>query len=874
MYKKFPCYYPGDFNPPTKFHINTVEWLLNRPEIGHVYVVLGNHDKNQLYQDKKAKLWEMLIKSSFSPNVSVIKSVKHHQIKEIKNHIGKKKETPFYIALDEGLAKSLELQKHFDEFPNYSMEIIPSQFKKSSDSMIKAVVDDDKRKVKSLLPDTFNDQSVKDYIEILKNQDDPESPQERSPYIDYKQKYINKFNDGFWSNVFEHVANSISINESLDEDIKAGTFTAYHRTQIDDPKKFNLGFKTGGGAGAMYGPGIYLTYELKDQLKDGMKAYGPTIVEYEIKNNNKFLIFDKDQAKKVFGSDISLIGQLKKILSGNFLKFYKDNKEEIDKLNSLFRGNKYDYSSEIAYPISKIPNIEKYVDGMIFTGRQDARVLALYNTNIGNPIRYSKDDAKSWNSMKNKSSYKIGRDERGDSKKLNFLNIANRGDFKDLSNEEKKKYVEKIIEKGYVLPDKQFEYVPDDLKKKYIERVIENGYPLPDKQFEYASDDLKKKYVEKRIENGNPLPDKEFEYASDNLKKKYIERVIEKGYGLSDKQFKYASDDLKKYYIEKRIENGYELSDKQFYSLSDDLKKKYVEKRIENGYPLPDKQFEYVPDDLKKKYVEKIIERGYVLFDKQFEYVPDDLKKKYIERVIENGYPLPDKQFEYVPDDLKKKYIERVIENGNPLPDKQKEWAEKHNIELNESFNFSQISDDEKKLMYKIFSDAYKATTGTSWDEEKFMSRAKNWDFYGDEKGYVAVRRQYSGYSKLVGVAGNSKSILNGLNELEKENIPVWGMVSKEIQKIMNKKGYKTPNAIVMNVLLRLIPKSVFGGADYKINLDGSITLDYEDTGKATKYFVGNDRYFDELKKQIASGALDKIEGINKKTIENIKNFF
>ena len=73
MYNKFPCYYPGDFNPPTKYHLNTMEWLLGRPEIGHVYIVIGNNDQNQLTQEKKVKLWEMLIRHSFSPNVSILK---------------------------------------------------------------------------------------------------------------------------------------------------------------------------------------------------------------------------------------------------------------------------------------------------------------------------------------------------------------------------------------------------------------------------------------------------------------------------------------------------------------------------------------------------------------------------------------------------------------------------------------------------------------------------------------------------------------------------------------------------------------------------------------------------------------------------------
>ena len=218
MYKKFPCYYPGDFNPPTKFHLNTVEWLLSRPEIGHVYIVVGNHDKNQLYQEKKVELWEMLIKSAFSPNISIIKSKEDHQVQEIKNVVGKKKEAPFYIALTEKMGRNMDLQKAFEEFKHYQMEIIPSQFNASSKQLIDAVVKGDKATVKTLLPDNITEKGVEDYIEILKKGQDPEAPQENSPYIDYKNQYINKFNDGFWTNVFTPMVNeSISYKEALND---------------------------------------------------------------------------------------------------------------------------------------------------------------------------------------------------------------------------------------------------------------------------------------------------------------------------------------------------------------------------------------------------------------------------------------------------------------------------------------------------------------------------------------------------------------------------------------------------------------------------------------------------------------------------------
>jgi len=259
----------------------------------------------------------------------------------------------------------------------------------------------------------------------------------------------------------------LEVGSRINEEIKAGTFRGYHRSQIDEPTKFNTGFVPGGGAGAMYGPGIYMTYELEDQLNPGMEDYGPTIVEYEVKNNGKFLIYDKSEALKVFGSNPTLIKQLKKILGGNFTNFYKENKGEIDKYNDALASGSYDSSSDIAIKLYEIPNVETYVDGIIFSGRQDSRVLAVFNTNIANPIRYTRDDGKTWVSMKDKTSHKIGRDERGDSKILNFLKIKGKGDFNKLSDEEKDEIKDYMIEK-YGIKAKLV-YYPEDLKPEDLD---------------------------------------------------------------------------------------------------------------------------------------------------------------------------------------------------------------------------------------------------------------------------------------------------------------------------------------------------------------------------------------------------------------------
>jgi hypothetical protein len=168
-----------------------------------------------------------------------------------------------------------------------------------------------------------------------------------------------------------------------------------------------------------------------------------------------------------------------------------------------------------------------------------------------------------------------------------------------------------------------------------------------------------------------------------------------------------------------------------------------------------------------------------------------------------------------------------------------------------EVLDFYNLSPDEQKHLYDLYKNSYDKSVGSAWTLQKFFDRAEDWIFFGDKNGYVAARPQESGMYKLAVIGGNPRGILKGIQELSSLNKPIWGMVSKDILPMMKKLGFKTPNILVMKTLLKIIPKNVFGQTDYKVNSDGSITLNYEDTGSATKYFVGNQQYFDFLKTQI-----------------------
>jgi len=148
---------------------------------------------------------------------------------------------------------------------------------------------------------------------------------------------------------------------------------------------------------------------------------------------------------------------------------------------------------------------------------------------------------------------------------------------------------------------------------------------------------------------------------------------------------------------------------------------------------------------------------------------------------------------------------------------------------------------------YEIFKQSYEKSTGAAWAKDKFLSLARNWKFYGDDNGYVSVRPQRSGLYKLVGVAGSPKSILKGLHELLAENRPIWGMVSADMVPMAKKVGFIQPPGYIIKAMMKLIPASVFGDAEFTVNHDGSLTFNYSDVGDATKYFIANKLYFKEM---------------------------
>lgn len=206
---------------------------------------------------------------------------------------------------------------------------------------------------------------------------------------------------------------------------------------------------------------------------------------------------------------------------------------------------------------------------------------------------------------------------------------------------------------------------------------------------------------------------------------------------------------------------------------------------------------------------------------------------------------------------------------SQPVYDRLKEKLGLLNEEV---FRYSDLSDDEKEKVYDIFKTSYENSTGTSWDSAKFSSRANGWTFFGDRSsGFVVLRKQNSGMNKLTGVAGDLKSISLGISDINALNEPVWGMADKRITGILTKKfNYYTPPAFILKLMMKKIPSSVFGDAEYEVNNDGSVTFKYSDIGDATKYFFANKQYY----KQIYPTILDNLSGMSSLMVNAVKMFF
>jgi hypothetical protein len=195
-------------------------------------------------------------------------------------------------------------------------------------------------------------------------------------------------------NLFEN------LQEILFEEVYGNKAVVYHRTKLENliNKIYTKGFKPGNGD--FYGKGFYATQDLKSQLRSTMKRkYGPMIIKFIVNSLNKFLYFDYEEfikspvSKKIsFDKNNFIINQL---------KYYGFDKIKPINDSDLILKDGEDSSNIAQRVFNRYKMMPKLIDGIVFSGKSDGKVLVSYNTSLIIPISYTLDENKTWQKIKN-----------------------------------------------------------------------------------------------------------------------------------------------------------------------------------------------------------------------------------------------------------------------------------------------------------------------------------------------------------------------------------------------------------------------------------------------------------------------------------------
>ena len=189
------------------------------------------------------------------------------------------------------------------------------------------------------------------------------------------------------------------MDNKFEEKVYGDVATVFHRTSVSDliNRVFTEGFKPGNGD--FYGKACYTTYEFASQTKEDMsEKYGNIVVKFAAHISN-FFIFDYKEFAKT--------SLFKKLGSPSRMSFLKEQFEyfKIDPKNFNFREWPMYTSKQARWCYRNLPDFTSKVDGIIFTGEQDGKVLAAYNTKVLIPIAYTSDDGETWHPVEKNKPY-------------------------------------------------------------------------------------------------------------------------------------------------------------------------------------------------------------------------------------------------------------------------------------------------------------------------------------------------------------------------------------------------------------------------------------------------------------------------------------
>lgn len=180
------------------------------------------------------------------------------------------------------------------------------------------------------------------------------------------------------------------------EELKGSHLIIYHRTQNKYLKDILLKgeFRGGGNAGAMYGEGLYTTYEDLPEDSLNAKSYGHITLQFKVSLYNflilEYEIFEKlSSYKKILDQFVYKESNMHtKIDKNNFidiqLMYYKF--EKIDEYSHHLKDS--EYSSKLFQKIlSDNPYIVNVVNGVVYSGETDGKCCVVYNVKSAIPTK-------------------------------------------------------------------------------------------------------------------------------------------------------------------------------------------------------------------------------------------------------------------------------------------------------------------------------------------------------------------------------------------------------------------------------------------------------------------------------------------------------
>ena len=151
-HERYTCFYPLFCLPPSVFHFNTSLILSHKDYISSVYVIIPNLKYAYLDQDQCVDLFNAFGSSEPMMQIAVDKSTFENPFDDIKSRFQKDKNLTAYLALDEKTARSNEFNSAFERHDNLQIELVPSNFLKTSNKMRKAIETGDKKTFISFVP--------------------------------------------------------------------------------------------------------------------------------------------------------------------------------------------------------------------------------------------------------------------------------------------------------------------------------------------------------------------------------------------------------------------------------------------------------------------------------------------------------------------------------------------------------------------------------------------------------------------------------------------------------------------------------------------------------------------------------------------------